>query len=88
MSTERADDTIVTLRPEPNGVDAPTLEATPNQPDEAAVVTAAPERPVAQRRQSRWLLPVATGTAGVIASATLGGFLFWTVGQRDMPEVS
>jgi hypothetical protein len=51
MSIDQATDTIVTLRPEPNGGDAATLEATPREPEEAAVVTAAPERPVLARRQ-------------------------------------
>ena len=83
MSTEQAVDSIVTLRPEPNGADAKTQEATPSEPQEAELVTAAPERPAPARRQRRWLLPVAIGTAGVIASGTLGGFLFSTVGQRD-----
>lgn len=83
MSTEQAVDSIVTLRPEPNGADAPTLEATPSQPEEAVVIPPVWERLVPVRRQRRWLLPVAIGAAGVIASGTLGGFLFSTVGQRD-----
>ena len=83
MSTEQAVDTIVTLRPEPNGADTPTLEATPVGPEPTAVLATTPERPVAARRQRRWLLPVAIGAAGVVASGTLGGFLLSTVGQRD-----
>lgn len=83
MATEQAIDTIVTLRPESNGADAPTLEATPSEPEDAAIITTAPERPVRAGRQRRWLLPVAIGAAGVVASGTLGGFLVSTVGQRD-----
>jgi len=82
MSTEQAIDTIVTLLPEPNGADTARLEATPSEPGEA-VVTAAPDRPVPARRQRRWLLPVAIGAAGLVASGTLGGFLLSTSGQRD-----
>jgi hypothetical protein len=86
MSTEQAVDTIVTVRPEPNGAEAPALEATAGEPQEAAPIAAAPERPGPAPRQRRWLLPVAIGAAGLIASGTLGGFLLSTVGQRDAAE--
>jgi flagellar hook-basal body complex protein FliE len=83
MSSEQAVDTIVTLRPEPNGAEAPTLEATPAEPQPIAVVATTPESPITTSRQRRWLMPVAIGAAGLIASGTLGGFLFSTVHQRD-----
>ena len=84
MSTERAIDTIATLRPEPNGHDVPTLEATPSEPERAVVTPPAWERLVPARRQRRWPLPVAIAAAGLIASGTLGGFLWSMIGQRDV----
>lgn len=83
MSTEQAVDTIVTLRPESNGSDAPTLEARPSEPKEAVVTPPVWERLVPVRRRRHWPLPVAIGAAGLIASGTLGGFLWSTIGQRD-----
>lgn len=84
MLTEQAVDTIVTLRPEPSEPDTRTLEALPSAPEEAAVRPAGgEERAAPGRPRRRWLLPVAIGAAGLIASGTLGGFLWSTIGQRD-----
>jgi hypothetical protein len=57
MSTEEAIDTIVTLRPEPNGPDVPTLEITPSKTEEEAVSPPIWERLVPVRRQRPWPLP-------------------------------
>lgn len=84
MPTEQAVDTIVTLRPEPSEPDARTLEAMPSGPEEAAVPPPGwEERAAPKRARRRWLLPVAIGAAGLIASGTLAGFLWSTIGQRD-----
>ena len=84
MLTEQAVDTIVTLRPEPSEPATRTLEALPGAPEEAAVGPAGgEERAAPGRPRRRWLLPVAIGAAGLIASGTLGGFLWSTIGQRD-----
>ena len=76
MSIDQAVETIVTLRPDPVAHDDPELHATPRAVEEAAVITPIPEPPVPVKRQRRWLLPVAIGVAGVIASGTLGGVLW------------
>jgi hypothetical protein len=47
------------------------------------VITPISEAPVPAKRRRRWLLPAAIGAAGLIASGTLGGFLWSTIGQRD-----
>ncbi len=47
------------------------------------VITPIPDPPVPVKGQRRWLLPVAIGVAAVIASGTLGGVLWSTIGQRD-----
>ena len=83
MSIDQAVETIVTLRPDPAVQDDPELHATPRAAKEAALITPIPEPPVPVKRQRRWLLPVAIGVAGVIASGTLGGVLWSTIGQRD-----
>ena len=35
------------------------------------------------RRRPRWIVPAAIAIVGLIASGTLGGFLYQTIGQRD-----
>lgn len=35
------------------------------------------------RKSSRWIVPAAIAIVGLIASGTLGGFLYATIGQRD-----
>ena len=82
-STDLAVDSIVTLRPEPDGHEIPTLEPIQSEPEPAAIAATTPEHPVAARRARPWLVPVAIGVAGVIAAGTLGGFLVSTMGQRD-----
>ncbi len=78
---------IVTLRPAPNGAEAPPLDAVPADTPTATLDVATdlgPSRkPIRAHRRHGWVLPVAIGAAGLIASGTLGGFLLSTVGQRD-----
>jgi len=81
---------IVALRPEPNGADAPTEEAVRVvTPIAAPAAPAAPadlrpsERPIRAHRRRGWVLPVAIGAAALIASGTLAGFLWSTIGERD-----
>lgn len=77
----------VALRPEPNGAEAPPKEAVivvaPTQAPEAIVEVAPSEKPIRPHRRRGWLLPVALGAAALIASGTLAGFLWSTIGQRD-----
>ncbi len=78
---------IVALRPEPNGAEAPPPEAvlvvTPTVVPEAPADPGPSEKPIRTHRRRGWLLPVALGAAGLIASGTLAGFLVSTIGQRD-----
>jgi hypothetical protein len=78
---------IVALRPEPNGAAdevAVIIEpAPPSSQLESPVVLRPSEKPVRAHRRRGWLLPVAIGAAGLIASGPLGGFLWSTIGQRD-----
>ena len=62
---------------------APPTYAPVAQPWEVqpAVETA---RPVRARRRLGWLVPTAIGVVGLIASGTLGYFLYATTGQRDV----
>ena len=66
---------IVALRPEPNGVEAPPQEAlrvvTPIAAPEAAADLALSGKPIRTQRRRGWLLPVAIGSAALIASGTL-----------------
>lgn len=39
--------------------------------------------PARSRSRPRWVVPFAIGAVGVIASGTIGGFLWSTIGQRD-----
>ncbi len=45
---------------------------------------AAPAPPTRARRRLGWLVPTAIGLVGLIASGTLGYFLYATMGQRDV----
>jgi hypothetical protein len=78
---------IVALRPEPNGADAPPPEAvrvvTSIAAPGAAADLALSEKPIRTHRQRRWVLPVAIGAVALIASGTLAGFLWSTIGERD-----
>jgi hypothetical protein len=78
---------IVALRPEPNGADASPPEAvqvlTSTAPPEVVADVALSEKPVRAHRRRGWVLPAAIGAAALIASGSLGGFLWSTVGQRD-----
>jgi hypothetical protein len=78
---------IVALRPEPNGADAPPPEAvrvvTPIAAPGAAADLALSEKPIRTHRRRRWVLPVAIGAVALIASGTLAGFLWSTIGERD-----
>jgi hypothetical protein len=78
---------IVAVRPEPNGAEASPREAvlvvTPTVAPEIAADVPLSEKPIRAHRRRGWVLPVAIGAAALIASGTLGGFLWSTVGQRD-----
>ena len=78
---------IVALRPEPNGAEAPVLEAvrvvTPAAAPEQDAALGPSEKPIRAHRRRGWVLPVAIGAAALIASGTLAGFLWSTIGQRD-----
>jgi len=78
---------IVALRPEPNGADASPREAvlvvTPPAAPQPDPDLGPAERPIRTHGRRGWVLPVAIGAAALIASGTLGGFLWSTVGQRD-----
>jgi hypothetical protein len=78
---------ITALRPEPNGADASPPEAvqvmTPTVPPEVAADVALSDKPIRAQRRRRWVLPVGIGTAALIVSGTLAGFLWSTIGQRD-----
>ena len=80
-------DGIVALRPEPNGAEAPPLEpvrvVTPTAAPEEAAALGPSEKPIHAHRRRGWILPVAIGAAALIASGTLAGFLWSTIGQRD-----
>src|SRR5438270_13236188 len=82
-STDLAVDSIVTLRPEPDGHEIPTLEPIQSEPEPAAIAATTPEHPVAARRARPWRVPVAIGVAGLIAAGTLSGFRLSTMRQRD-----
>jgi hypothetical protein len=76
---------ILTRRPEPNSGDASPPEAAP-----VTVPAAAPQpadKPAAtepaRARRRGWVLPVAIAAVGLIASGTLGGVLWSTIGERD-----
>lgn len=58
--------------------------APPAQVWEAQPVVASPVPPVRARRRLGWLVPTAIGVVGLIASGTLGYFLYATIGQRDV----
>lgn len=78
---------VVALRPEPNGAEAPPLEAvqvvTATAAPEVAAALGPLEKAIRTRGQRSWVLPVAIGAAALIASGTLAGFLWSTMGQRD-----
>jgi hypothetical protein len=78
---------IVALGPEPNGADASPREAvlvvTPPAAPQADPDLGPAEKPIGTHRRRGWVLPVAIGAAALIASGTLAGFLWSTVGQRD-----
>lgn len=59
-----------TVSPAP--VEAPALE-----------VVAAPSAPAAGRKRPAWIIPTAIAAVGIIASGTLGYFLYTTIQQRD-----
>jgi hypothetical protein len=60
------------------------LPPPPQRPPWKAQVVAGPvQAPAAPRRRPRWIVPTVIGVIGLIASGTLGGFLFTTIGQRD-----
>jgi hypothetical protein len=53
-------------------------------PDGLQLVVAEPlVAPARIRSRPRWVVPVAIGAVGIIASGTLGGFVWSTIGQRD-----
>ena len=56
---------------------------TPTAAPEEAAALGPSEKPIRTHRRRGWVLPVATGAVGVIASGTLAGFLLSTIGQRD-----
>lgn len=56
----------------------------PQTPPWQAQLAAAPaQAPVQARRRPRWIVPTAIAVVGIIASGTLGGILYATLGQRD-----
>jgi len=72
MSSNAEVDEIVALRPDPV-----LVEAVPELPP--TIETSAP----AKRSRPLWLPSVAVGAVGLIASGTLGYFLYSTTNQRD-----
>ncbi len=81
--------TTVETPPYPLPVEAPAYVlpayAPPAQPWEARpAFEAAPAPPTRARRRLGWLVPTAIGLVGLIASGTLGYFLYATMGQRDV----
>jgi hypothetical protein len=76
---------ILTPRPDPNsgGASPPeaaavTVPTTAPQPvDKPAAIEPAPAR------RHGWVVPVAIAAVGMIASGTLGGILWSTIGERD-----
>jgi len=78
---------IVALRPEPNGADASPSDAvqvvTPPAAPQADPDLGPAKKPIRTHGRRGWVLPAAIGAAALIASGTLGGFLWSTVGQRD-----
>jgi hypothetical protein len=64
----------------------PTYELPPppqTPPWEAHVMAAPSQAAAPARRRPRWIVPTVIGVIGLIASGTLGGFLYTTIGQRD-----
>src|SRR5919204_4136611 len=98
MATNPEIDGSVTVLPEPNGNDPPVLILDEPHIESQMLKTAEPvAEPVtpptvgpqaetlAQKpRRHVWMLPATLGVAGLIASGTLGGLLWSTIGQRDM----
>lgn len=87
MAINQQIEEIVALRPEPNGAEAPPPEAvqvvTPTAAPEVTAALGPSEKPIRTHRRRGWVLPVAIGAAALIASGTLAGFLWSTIGQRD-----
>lgn len=87
MAINQEVEDVVAVRPEPNGADLPAPEpvqvVTQTTAPEAALELATREKPIRTKRRRGWILPVAIGAAGLIASGTLAGFLLSTIGQRD-----
>jgi len=77
--------TVAIAEPAPMVAAQPTYELPPPPPTPLwrAQVVAPAQAPAASRRRPRWMVPAGIAIIGLIASGTLGGFLYTTIGQRD-----
>ena len=80
----------MSITPELDGIVALPVQEEPvetsnGHPPELAyqAPAAAPEAPPAARRRPAWIVPAAIAAIGIIASGTLGYFLYATIQQRD-----
>ena len=74
----------MSANPEVEGIVAlPVPEQANGSPMSAVELVAAPPAQAAGRKRSAWIAPAAIAAVGIIASGTLGYFLYATMQQRD-----
>jgi len=86
MSSNPEVDGIVALRPDPMVVHALPEAAPAFEPEAGEPPAGSPAEPITPRVKTgrpRWLPSVAVGAVAILASATLGSFLYGTANHRD-----
>jgi hypothetical protein len=83
MSSNPEVDGILAFRPELAEAEPPPPILVPVEPVQETPAVPSPVVAAARRGRPGWVLPVALGAVGLIASSTLAYFLYSTVNQRD-----